>query len=231
MQRRGEEALAQEREAVGASTVRTDDLIRALVADHTPRRGTLPQRFLLVSGLGILGALCLYGILLRPRADLMAALTSWPAGFKVGVALSLAAAAGAVAFRQARPEPALGLRAALAPVLALLAVGVSVELATSQPSLWGRSVMASEGFACLLLILALSLAPLAAALVWLRDGAPSRPPLAGAAAGLFAGGVGAALYATHCTNDSPLFVMGWYGLSVAITAVLGAALGRKSLRW
>jgi hypothetical protein len=211
--------------------VRTDDLIRALVEDHAPRRGTLPQRFLVVSGLGILAALCLYGVLLSPRADLMAALTSWPAGFKVVAALSLVAAAGALAFRQARPEPAPGSRAALAPVLALLALAVSVELATSPPSLWGPSLVASDGFACLLLIIALSLAPLAAALVWLRNGAPSRPPLAGAAAGLFAGGVGAALYATHCTNDSPLFVMVWYGLSVAITAGIGAALGGKTLRW
>ena len=44
----------------------------------------------------------------------------------------------------------------------------------------------------------LGLAPLVAILIALRNGAPEHPARAGAAAGLFAGAIGAALYAMHC---------------------------------
>jgi len=45
-----------------------------------------------------------------------------------------------------------------------------------------------------------------------------------AAAGLVAGGLSAALYATHCTDDSPLFVATWYTIAIAAVTVLGAIL-------
>jgi hypothetical protein len=72
---------------------------------------------------------------------------------------------------------------------------------------------------------------LIAALAVLRGGAPLRPGLTGAVAGLFAGGLGAALYATHCTDDSPLFVATWYSLAIAIMVLVGFAAGHKVLRW
>ena len=75
------------------------------------------------------------------------------------------------------------------------------------------------------------LAILAAMLFILRDGAPLRPALAGAAAGLAAGGLGAALYAAHCTDDSPLFVAAWYGVAIAAVAAAGALAGARWLRW
>ena len=56
----------------------------------------------------------------------------------------------------------------------------------------------------------LSLAPLAAVLYALRQGAPSNLTLAGAIGGLLSAGVGATLYASHCADDSPLFVATWY---------------------
>jgi hypothetical protein len=65
----------------------------------------------------------------------------------------------------------------------------------------------------------------------LRAGAPRSATLAGAAAGLVAGGVGATLYATHCVDDSPLFVALWYTAGVALVTLAGAILGRWLLRW
>jgi hypothetical protein len=65
----------------------------------------------------------------------------------------------------------------------------------------------------------------------LRDGAPLRPALAGAAAGLVAGGLAATLYAAHCTDDSPLFVTTWYGIAVMVIAGVGALAGARWLRW
>jgi hypothetical protein len=65
----------------------------------------------------------------------------------------------------------------------------------------------------------------------LRTGAPRSATIAGAVAGLVAGGAGATLYALHCHDDSPLFLALWYALSVALVALVGALLGRWLLRW
>ena len=56
----------------------------------------------------------------------------------------------------------------------------------------------------------LSLPLLAGALIGLRHGAPARPAVAGAIAGMLSAGLAATLYASHCTDDSPLFVATWY---------------------
>jgi hypothetical protein len=53
----------------------------------------------------------------------------------------------------------------------------------------------------------------------------------GALAGLMAGGLGAAFYAAHCPDDSPLFVAVWYGIAVTFMMALGAPLRRRILRW
>ena len=84
---------------------------------------------------------------------------------------------------------------------------------------------------CVVSITALSIAPLAALLFALRAGAARSPALAGAAAGLLAGGLAATLYAMHCFDDSPLFVTLWYIPAVALVASMGAASGSRLLRW
>jgi hypothetical protein len=59
--------------------------------------------------------------------------------------------------------------------------------------------------------------PTLAALLWaLRGLAPTRPALAGAAAGLAAGAVGALAYALHCPELSPTFVAVWYSAGIAM---------------
>jgi hypothetical protein len=45
------------------------------------------------------------------------------------------------------------------------------------------------------------------------------------------GAIGAALYATHCPDDSPLFVAAWYSLAIGFTAAIGALAGSRLLRW
>jgi hypothetical protein len=55
--------------------------------------------------------------------------------------------------------------------------------------------------------------------------------LAGAAAGLMSAGIGGLLYATHCPDDSPLFVVLWYGCATAIVVAGGALAGARVLRW
>jgi hypothetical protein len=65
----------------------------------------------------------------------------------------------------------------------------------------------------------------------LRRGAPASPLLAGAAAGLLAAASGSALYAFHCFDDSPLFVVTWYSLAAIPVVLAGAFAGRRLLHW
>jgi len=55
--------------------------------------------------------------------------------------------------------------------------------------------------------------------------------LAGAAAGLFSGALGAFVYALHCPELSPAFIGTWYVLGIAIPTALGALTAPRSLRW
>ena len=80
-------------------------------------------------------------------------------------------------------------------------------------------------------LLLVSLGPLAVLLFALKKGAPTQPSLAGAIAGLVAGGMAATFYAAHCTDDSPLFVATWYPLAVALLTIVGALAGRMFVRW
>ena len=72
---------------------------------------------------------------------------------------------------------------------------------------------------------------LAAALIALRHGAPTRPAIAGALAGLLSAGLAATLYASHCTDDSPLFVVTWYTIATALVTAVGALAGSKVLKF
>jgi hypothetical protein len=116
----------------------------------------------------------------------------------------------------------------LAVVPALLAAGVVAELLCVQQNLWGERMIGANAAFCLLSIPCLAAAPLTGTLLALRQGAPENPGLAGAAAGLFAGAIGAALYATHCPDDSPLFVAAWYSLAICFVVIAGALVGRPT---
>lgn len=95
----------------------------------------------------------------------------------------------------------------------------------------GASLVGRNAAFCLFFIPVLSLVPLAGLLWALRSGAPESPGLAGAATGLAAGSVAAAIYAWHCPDDSPLFVATWYGLAIVGVAAAGFCIGRRWLRW
>ena len=118
---------------------------------------------------------------------------------------------------------------AAAPLLLLAAV--LYELWAMPASSWLPRAIGSNSVACVLSITFLSLAPLAATFHALRRGAPLRPGLAGAAAGLLASALAATLYAAHCPDNSPLFGAIWYTSAMALVACAGAFAGRRWLRW
>ena len=137
--------------------------------------------------------------------------------------------------RSARPglENATNWAQVLSPFFAAIAAALAM-LFIGSPQAWrgmlfGASTISSTR--CLLCTLFFAAIPLAA-LIWaLRKGAPTRLRLCGAIAGIVAGGIGAAAYAFSCTSDTIPFIAIWYGLAIALCAVIGAQLGPRFLRW
>jgi hypothetical protein len=84
---------------------------------------------------------------------------------------------------------------------------------------------------CMAAITLLSLPLLAGALIGLRHGAPARPAVAGGIAGMISAGLAATLYASHCTDDSPLFVATWYPIATAMVTAAGALIGARVLKF
>jgi hypothetical protein len=121
--------------------------------------------------------------------------------------------------------------ACLAAAPALIALAVVAELFALPPNTWSATMIGTNSIVCLTYIPLIGLGPLAILLLALRHGAPTRPGLAGAVAGLLAGGIAATFYAAQCNNDSPLFVAVWYTLAISSLAVLGAVSARRFVRW
>jgi hypothetical protein len=117
----------------------------------------------------------------------------------------------------------------LAPLLLL--VGVGVELLVMPASAWPAAAFGANAFGCLFFIALIGSGPLVVLLLTLRHGAPAHPAIAGAVTGLLAGGIAATLYAAHCTDDSPLFIMLWYTSAIAGLAAVGALAARRLARW
>ena len=92
-------------------------------------------------------------------------------------------------------------------------------------------MVGTNSLACLGSIPLIGLGPLAIFLATLRHGAPTRPRLAGAVAGVLAGGLSATFYAAHCTDNSPLFVALWYSLAIAALALVGSLVAPRVARW
>ena len=211
--------------------MRTDDLVRALAADTLPASAPGPR---LVRGLaaGALAVAVLSLPLLGFRPDPTAVVTSARVLLKQLLPLVLAAGAFGGALRLARPDGRLGRWGALlAAAPLLLLVAVIAELAALPRAAWMPAMMGETSRFCVLWVTLMSLPPLAGALWALRGGASTRPAASGALAGLLAGSTGAALYAIHCTEDSPLFFAVWYALAILLATAAGAAIGRRLLRW
>lgn len=211
--------------------MKTDDLVQLLAAD--PVVESPPGRSLAKALLpGIAVALVLFFLLAGWRSDVIPSLAEPRFLFKLLLNIAAAAAACALVLRLARPVGSSGPWPVLLVVLlVVLGAAVLIELLVVPRELWWESARGSNATWCLRLIPTLSAGPLAASLWVLRRAAPARPWLAGLAAGLMSAGIGALLYATHCPDDSPLFVALWYGLATLIVAAAGALAGARLLRW
>lgn len=84
---------------------------------------------------------------------------------------------------------------------------------------------------CLVTIPLLSVLPVATVLYVQRLGATTAPLWAGFVAGLAGSGLSAAIYALHCTEDSPLFYVTWYGLAIMAVTLVSTLIGARAFRW
>ncbi|MBY6242050.1 NrsF family protein [Methylosinus sp. Sm6] len=212
--------------------MRTKELIGALAMDLAPSRLRFRRLFAGALLCGALAAAALFLTFVGLRPDLAEAAFSLRFVLKFVVTLGLLAAAVGLLFRLAVPGREAG-RWALAPLAAplLLALAAAAELVILPSDQWRSHLIGHNAPFCLALIPLLAILPLAIMLSALRRGAPDRPGLAGAVAGLAAGGLAAALYAAHCADDSPLFVAAWYSLAIGFVTLVGGALGSRLLRW
>jgi hypothetical protein len=212
--------------------MRTDDLIHILLQDGPPETLSFGRRLALALLVGFAASAALFEAILGPRPDIAAALQTPRFLLKIIEALLLAATAALLTMRLSRPgSRTLAAQRAMLAAPILLACAVTAELLLVSPSNWTTSLIGTNSRVCLASIPFLSLPSLAASLYALGFGAPTRPRLAGAAAGFLASGLAASLYAIHCPDDSPLFVATWYSLAIAAVSLIGAALGQRLLRW
>ena len=213
--------------------MKTDDLIAMLASDAAPVASRVwRRRYALAMGAGVLGATLLMVPLLGVRPDIADAVRLPMFWVKLAFPALLAAVTLLAAVRLSRPGMALGhiASAMAAPVLAIgLLAAVSLLGAAPEDRvmlIWGETWAA-----CLVNIPMLSV-PAFVALLWvMKTLAPVRPALAGAAAGLVAGAISAAVYALHCPELAAPFIGIWYTLGMLIPTALGALVGARLLRW
>jgi hypothetical protein len=210
----------------------TEQLIRTLTADNPYRER--PVGYVLALALLAAGpvSLVMFMMALGVRPDVMTAMHNPFFDLKFVITLALAISAIVVSLHLSRPEASLkGWGWLLLIPAGIIAAGIAGEMMMPQRLPMMTRLVGSNSRVCMTSIPLLSLPLLAGALVGLRHGAPARPALAGAMAGLISAGLAATVYASHCTDDSPLFVATWYTIAVAAVTAVGALIGAKVLRF
>ncbi len=210
----------------------TDQLIRTLAADNAHRARPVGSVLALSLLLAAPVSIAIFLIELGVRPDVMTAMRNPFFDLKFAVTLALAISAIAISLHLSRPEASLrGWAWLLLIPIALVVAGIGGEMMMPQRSPMMIRLMGRNAWNCLTSIPLMALPLLAAALLGLRHGAPTRPAVTGAIAGLLSAGLAATLYASHCTDDSPLFVATWYTIAAALVAAVGALAGSRVLRF
>ena len=210
----------------------TEQLIRSLAADNPHRAPSVGFVLALTLLAAVPVSLAMFLMQLGVRPDVMTAMHNPFFDLKFVVTLALATSAIVVGLHLSRPEGSLRGWAWLLLIPAgIIAAGIGSEMMMPQRLPMMTRLIGSNSRVCMTAIPIMSLPILAAALIGLRHGAPTRPAITGAIAGLMSAGLAATLYAAHCTDDSPLFVVTWYSIATALVVAVGALAGAKVLRY
>jgi hypothetical protein len=211
--------------------MRTDSLIRTLAADT--RIAPKPQVRLASSLIpAVLLAAAAVWATMGFRPDLAQSLVTTNPILRILLALALGLAGTRIALVLARPEGRALARLWPLAAVAIVALGLLLLTFAGTPSgTLGTAIRGKTMSTCLIVIPLLSILPVAAILTTLRGGATTAPALAGCVAGLAGGGLAAAVYALHCTEDNPLFYVTWYGTAILGVTFASTLIGIRVLRW
>jgi len=211
--------------------MKTDQFIATLAADTRHERPLWPG--VLIPLVPALAASALFLALgLGVREDFWQAIMVPVSTMRLVLSLTLGVLALRLGLALAQPGREVHARVSVVVLVPLLAVGLWLWAAFAGPT--GGMSMAIQGKTmvdCLLFIPLLAILPTVALLLALRRGATLHPGRTAAAAGLAGGGFAAAIYALHCTEDSPLFYVTWYGTAILVVTLVSGMLGRRLLRW
>jgi hypothetical protein len=213
--------------------MKTDDLVAALSTRIEPVNRRLVNWTM---GIALLAAAVVaLGLMLAGlgiRADLMTARALTFLVLKLAFAVGVVGVSSIYLMRLTRPggeRRTSSIRIMMPFAAIVLLAAVSLGLAPS--SHWDEMVMGDQWLECLLSIPIIAIAPFAIIVAAMRKAAPTNLQRTGALTGLIAGGVSAVGYALHCTDDSLPFIAIWYGGTMLLCTLAGAALGPRLLRW
>ena len=213
--------------------MKTDDLVEILSTNlEAVDWREVSRTILAAAGLGALAALAVVMLLFGPRD--VSDLRAWIfVAVKFAFTGAIVAVSLAYLVKIARPGGERHVSMVLiATPFAVAVVALAVSLALAPLPDWRAMIFGRHWLPCVACIPLNAILPLAAIIFAMRQLAlPTHLARAGAFAGLTAGGVSAFVYALHCTDDSLPFVALWYGLTIALCAVVGAFLGPPLLRW
>jgi hypothetical protein len=211
--------------------MRTEDLVSGLAQDAGPAPNPATT---LAAGIvpGAAISLTLMLAILGLRPDMATAVATPMFWMKLAYALALAAVAAPLVLELARPTGRVTRLAYLflAPVAVFVLMAI-YRVANAAPDARLQLFMGSSAAVCSSRIVLLSLPILVGALISLRRLAPTRLESTGAVAGILAGAAGTFVYALHCAESASPFVVVWYTIGMAATAIVGAIVGRLALRW
>lgn len=211
----------------------TDELIAVLSSNVEPvdtQKVVSNVRIAILVGAGAALAMAVFA--LGVRMDLHQPDALGFLSVKLAFGLAIVGLASAYLIKHIRPGGELRSRLALTtlPFLAAMVLA-AINLSSAPRSHWQSMVLGDRWFECLLAIPIIAIVPFAAIMWAVRLAAPTNLTRTGALAGLAAGGVSAIAYALHCTDDTLPFVALWYGGTVLLCTIAGAALGPRLLRW
>lgn len=211
----------------------TEDLISVLATDVQPvPRHAVGNRYAVTLVPGVAVACLLMLSLFGLRPDLSEAARLPLFWVKLGFVACLVWASLITTLRLSRP----GRRPGWVPIAGLLTVVViwvmaGTTLAGAAPVERSALILGTTWQSCPWAITLLSVPVFVAAFAAMRKAAPTQLPLAGAAAGLLAGSLGALVYCLHCPEVETPFVATWYLIGILIPGLAGRLLGPRLLRW
>jgi hypothetical protein len=213
--------------------MKTDDLVALLSTNLEPvDRSPVVRALCIALAIGIVVALGIAFVGLGVRSDLTTTRALIFLAVKLAFAIGIVGLAMVYLTRLARPGGERRTSSFLVALPFLVVVFLAaVSLGSAPRAHWDRMIVGGEWLECLLSIPIIAIVPFAVSIWAVRKGAPTNLARAGAFAGLVAGGVSAIAYALHCTDDSLPFIAVWYGGTIVLCTLAGAALGPRLLRW